>query len=111
MPFPAATSIETSIATILHPSCHGPETASNGPTALGVLFNDVPPVLAQDRTLPHSVIVGLNCVPCVGFAVPTQGRVLVNGRPVIRINDFYQCTCGGKCKIVSTIAENIIIGE
>ena len=111
MPFPAATSTETSTAIILHPTCTGPVTASNGPTALGVFFNGIPPVLAEDRTMPHTVIVGKNCLPCVGFAVPTQARVLVNGRPVIRMNDFYQCTCGGKCKINTTAAPNIIIGE
>jgi uncharacterized Zn-binding protein involved in type VI secretion len=100
----------TSPAYVMHPTTTV-MTASDGPTAVGVLFNGIPPVLAGDKTMVHTVVIGKAVLPCIGFAVPSQGNVLVNGRPVIKVFDFYQCTCGGQCDIVGTASPNIIIGE
>jgi hypothetical protein len=111
MPGPGsvATSLGTSLAFIMHPTTM-PSTTSDGPTAVGVFFNGIPPVLAGDKTTVHTVVVGKKVLPCIGFAIPSQADVLVNGRPVIKNFDFYQCTCGGRCEIYSTAAPNIIIG-
>jgi hypothetical protein len=99
----------TSPALVMHPTTTV-YTTSDGPTAVGVLINGLPPVLAGDKTTVHTVVIGRNVLPCIGFAVPSQGGVLINGRPVIKVFDFYQCTCGGQCEIVGTAAPNVIIG-
>ena len=56
MPGPGsvATSLGTSLAFIMHPTTM-PSTTSDGPTAVGVFFNGIPPVLAGDKTTVHTV--------------------------------------------------------
>jgi hypothetical protein len=81
------------------------------PTTFGVLFDGFPPVLAGDPTMVHTVVAGKHIGPCIGYAVPSQAFIRIDGRPIIKTADIYQCQCGGQCLVYESAAPFITIGE
>lgn len=109
MPSPVATSNFTSHAAVFHPTIT-PVTFSGHPTSPNVTFNSQPAVLLGDLSAWHNFHLGKINIWHPGFALASQVTKTVNGRPITRVRDPYQCFCG-RCFILDSVAPNIIIGD
>ena len=105
---PVATSEYTSLAAVVHPTAT-PTTFSATATSPNVTFNGIPAVLSGDLSAWHTLVIGRVIIWHPGHAVPTQFTKTVNGRPIVKVGDPYQCFCG-RCLIYRSMAPNITIG-